>query len=50
VKKDATHLCYFPTFAALVAKVSQTLTKFAGLPDELTALVGEYRALTPLAA
>jgi transposase len=50
VKKDATHLRYFPTFAALVAKVMAILTKSAGLPRELTSLVGEYRELTPLAA
>jgi hypothetical protein len=50
VKEDATHLRYFPTFAALVAKVTESLTKFAGSPRELTALVGEYRELTPLAA
>jgi transposase len=50
VKEDATHLRYFPTFAALVAKVTETLSKFAGLPRELTALAGEYRALTPLVA
>jgi hypothetical protein len=43
-------LRYFPTFATLVAKVTETLTKFAGLPNELTVLVGEYRELTPLAA
>jgi transposase len=40
VKEDATHLRYFPTFAALVAKVTETLTKFVGLPLELTALAG----------
>lgn len=50
VKKVATHLRYFPTFAALVAKVTETLTTFAGLPRELTALMGEYRELTPLPA
>lgn len=50
VKEDATHLRYFSTFAALVAKVTESLTKFAGLPRELTSLVGEYRELTPLVA
>jgi hypothetical protein len=30
-------------FAALVIKVTETLTNFAGLPHELSALVGEYR-------
>lgn len=46
VKKDATHLRWFPLFTDVVTKVSQTLTKFAGLPRELTALMGEYRFLT----
>jgi hypothetical protein len=41
---------YFPTFAALVAKVTQTLTTLAGSPHELTALAGEYRELTLTAA
>ena len=50
VKKDATHLRYFPHFAALVTKVTDALARFAGLPHELTALVGEYRELTPVAA
>jgi transposase len=49
VKKDATHLRYFPHFANLVAKVRETLTKLAGLPHELTSLAGEYRELTPIA-
>jgi hypothetical protein len=35
---------------AFVGRVTQTLTKLAGLPHELTALVGEYCELTPLAA
>jgi transposase len=35
VKKDATHLRYFPAFAALVAKVAETLASFAGMPHEL---------------
>ena len=38
------------TFAALVAKVTQTLTTLAGRPHELTSLAGEYRELTPRAA
>jgi transposase len=50
VKKDATHLKWFPMFIDLVTKVATTLTKLAGLPDELTALQGEYRHLTRLAA
>lgn len=50
VKKDATHLRYFPQFASLVAKVCDTLTTLAGTPRELTALAGEYRTLTPALA
>jgi transposase len=49
-KKDSTHLRYFREFAHLVTKVEETLTRFAGLPHELTALAGEYRSLTPLGA
>jgi len=45
VKKDATHLKWFPKFTDLVTKVKTTLTKLAGLPAELTALQGEYRHL-----
>lgn len=43
VKKDATHLRYFPLFADLIAEVTKTLTRFAHLTDELTSLQGEYR-------
>jgi transposase len=45
VKKDATHLRWFPLFTDLVAKVQSVLTKLADLPAELTALQGEYRHL-----
>jgi transposase len=45
VKKDATHLRWFPHFIDLVTKVSDTLRKLADLPLELTALMGEYRLL-----
>jgi hypothetical protein len=50
VKKEATHLRYFPLFADLIAKVTETLTNLARLPDELTSLQGEYRSLTLPAA
>ena len=50
VKKEATHLHYFPLFADLVGRVDATLAKLATLPDELKALVGEYREWTPLPA
>jgi transposase len=50
VKKEATHLHYFPQFADLVRKVDTALAKLAKLPDELTALAGEYREWIPVAA
>jgi len=46
IKKDSTHLSWFPQFTDLVRKVSTSLTKFARSPHELTALMGEYRFLT----
>jgi transposase len=45
VKKDATHLKWFPKFTDLVTKVRTTLTTLAGLPAELTSLQGDYRHL-----
>ena len=48
MKKEATHLRWFPHFTGLVTKVSDTFTKLAGLPRELTALAGEYRFLTSI--
>jgi len=50
VKKEATHLRYFPQFTDLVGKVTQALSRLAGLPEELTALAGIYREWVPLAA
>ena len=38
IKHQETHLHYFPTFAALTAKVEQALLKFANLPEEILAL------------
>jgi transposase len=38
VKKEGTHLHYFPTFDALTAKVEQALLKFANTPAEILAL------------
>ena len=49
-KKEGTHLRYFPTFAALVARVDKTLADLAGKPHELANLLGEYRDLMPTAA
>jgi transposase len=42
VKKDATHLKYFPTFEALTEKVEKTLRKVAELPKQILALMGRY--------
>jgi transposase len=42
VKKEATHLKYFPTFEALTDKVEHTLHKVAELPDRILALMGRY--------
>jgi transposase len=38
VKKDGTHLQYFPTFEALIAKVERALLKFANAPEEILSL------------
>jgi transposase len=38
VKKEGTHLHYFPTFEALREKVEQVLLKFANTPAEILAL------------
>ena len=42
VRKQATHLKYFPEFAALTQKVDGTLHEFAHTPDEITSLMGLY--------
>jgi transposase len=42
LKKQATHLRYFPTFADLVAKVEQKLSQAANLPATILALMGKY--------
>lgn len=42
VKKEATHLKYFPEFATLVEKVDRVLMRFANTPKEITALMGRY--------
>jgi transposase len=38
VKKEGTHLQYFPTFEALTDKVEQALLKFANTPEEILSL------------
>ena len=42
VKKEATHLKYFPTFAALTDQVEHTLHRFAKLPSSILKLMGRY--------
>jgi hypothetical protein len=38
IKKEGTHLHYFPTFEALKEKVEQTLLQFEHTPEEILAL------------
>jgi transposase len=42
VKKQATHLRYFPTFADLTKKVDAKLEHFADLPTAIKGLLGKY--------
>jgi len=42
VKKQATHLKYFPTFEALTDSVDNVLRQFADLPHEILSLMGRY--------
>jgi transposase len=42
VKKQATHLRYFPAFEDLTKKVNEKLRYFADLPDSILALMGKY--------
>jgi transposase len=42
VKKQATHLRYFPEFEDLTKKVDEKLQYFANLPDAIKALMGKY--------
>jgi len=42
VKKQATHLRYFPTFADLTNKVDEKLQYFADLPASIKGLLGKY--------
>lgn len=50
VKKDGTHLRYFPQFCDLVSRVDHTLANLARKPHELTSLAGEYQELMSIAA
>ena len=51
VKKQATHLRYFPKFEDLTKKVDQKLKYFANLPSSILGLMGRYYATleTPVA-
>ena len=42
IKKDHTHLCYFPTFESLIDKVEDALSDVANTPDSVLALFGFY--------
>jgi len=42
VKKQATHLRYFETFADLTKKVDEKLAYFANLPQSILGLMGKY--------
>jgi transposase len=42
IKKQATHLRYFPTFEDLVKKVDHKLRYFAHTPNKITNLMGKY--------
>ena len=42
VKKEATHLKYFPDFAQLRAEVDRALLHFAATPSEITVLMARY--------
>jgi transposase len=42
VKKEATHLKYFPEFAHLQAEVDRALLHFAQTPSEITVLMARY--------
>jgi transposase len=42
IKKEATHLKYFPEFADLQAEVDRALLHFAHTPDEITVLMVRY--------
>ena len=42
VKKEATHLKYFPEFTHLQAEVDRALLHFAHTPCEITVLMARY--------
>ena len=50
VKKDATHLKYFPTFECLITAVETTLADFQQQPQRIQALFGRYLNLMAASA
>ena len=46
IKKDGTHLHYFPTFSALVDKVEEVLLLFANTSRKVLSLFGFYREVS----
>jgi hypothetical protein len=42
MKKQATHLRYFPTYENLTNKVEEKLRYFAQLPESIKGLMGKY--------
>ncbi|MEW6737308.1 MAG: IS630 family transposase [Acidobacteriota bacterium] len=42
IKKDHTHLCYFPTFVSLIDKVEEALWQVTNAPKEVFDLCGFY--------
>jgi transposase len=45
VKKDATHLKYFPTFETLITSVAEAMVYFQAHPDRVKGLFGRYLEL-----
>jgi len=43
IKRQATHLRYFPTFDGLIQKVNEKLHYFAHHPDLILGVMGKYR-------
>ncbi|HQN18116.1 MAG TPA: IS630 family transposase [Syntrophobacteraceae bacterium] len=46
IKKDGTHLHYFPTFQDLINKVEEVLAIFQGTPRKILSLFGMYHELS----
>jgi len=48
IKKDGTHLHYFPTFQDLINKVEEVLATFAGASRKILSLFGMYQELSSI--